>query len=429
MDPVKLVVTGYLVYVVVGAFLLLLPFSRMSRISFLDNLFVSTSAVSTTGLSTVDVGANYTFFGQLVILCLIQLGGVGYMTFSSFVILTSRKKLSETANGVASTVFSIPSNFRIEKFIVSVVLFTFFFELFGAASLYYIFKSANIENPLWQAVFHSISAFCTAGFSLFSTGLEQFKMDFWLNVIISVLSIAGAMGFIVCVDIWRKVRGKKRKITLTSKIIITTTFWFIFIGTFMVFVTEDFDVSCTSAQKLQISFFQVMTSITTVGFNTVGISGLTKSTIFLLSVLMIIGASPSGTGGGLKTTTVTSIYGLVKSVIYGNEDVKFWRATIPENRIRVAVASVGFYIATFATGTYLLALTENFSLVDIMFEAASAIGTVGLSLGITGSLSVLGKVIIILMMYIGRVGPLTFGIALFVKPKLIFDDEHTDLAI
>lgn len=428
-DPVKLVVAGYILYITIGALLLLLPFSRRSEISCLDSLFISTSAVSTTGLATVEVCSNYTFFGQLVILCLIQLGGIGYMTFSSFVILTSKRKLPETANGIASTVFSIPRNFKIEKFIVSVVMFTFVFELLGAISLYYIFKNANIENPLWQAIFHSISAFCTAGFSLFATGMEQFKTDFWLNAVISVLSIAGAMGFIVCVDIWRKLRGKKRKITFTSKIIITTTFWLLFIGTFLVLVTENFDAGCTPAQKLQISFFQVMTSITTVGFNTVTIAGLGKSTIFLLAMLMIIGASPSGTGGGLKTTTFTSIYGLVKSVMFGREEVKFWNVAIPEARIRVAVASMGLYLATFAIGTYLLALTENSRFIEIIFEAASALGTVGLSLGITSSLSVLGKVVIILLMYIGRVGPLTFGIALFVKPKLIFDDEQTDLAV
>lgn len=428
-DPVKLVVNGYLIYIIAGMLLLLLPFAVRLDVSFLDTLFVATSAVSTTGLSPVDVGTHFTFFGQLVILVLIQLGGIGYMTFSSFVILTSKRKLSEKANGVATTVFSIPDDFKIEKFIVSVILFTLLFELVGTAGLYAVFRQANVEAPLWQAVFHSVSAFCTAGFSLFSSGLEPFKANFWLNAVISVLSLTGAMGFIVCVDVWQKIQGKKHKVTFTSKIIMTTTFWLIVIGTFLVFVTEPFGEGYPPALRLQMSFFQVMTSVTTVGFNTVGTAELAKSVIFLTAILMIIGASPSGTGGGLKTTTFTSIYGLVKSVLLGREEVRFWRAMVPETRVRVAVASMGLYLSTFAIGVYLLTLTEELPFIEILFEGASALGTVGLSLGITGSLTVLGKIVIIALMYIGRVGPLTFGTALFVKPKLIFDDEKTDLAV
>lgn len=428
-DPVKVVLTGYFSYIILGCFFLCMPFMHKVAAPFLDNLFISASAVSTTGLTTVDVNSTYTFLGQLVILVLIQLGGIGYMTFSSFVILTSKKQLTDEVSGIAKTVFSIPKNFHIEKFIKSVMLFTIVFELIGAAGLYVIFSRNGVEHAVWRAIFHSVSAFCTAGFSLFSNSFESYSGHVWLNVIISALSLIGAMGFIVCVDIWRKMRGKQKKVTLTSKIIITTTFWFLTIGTFLVFVTEPSISHYSPDKRLMMAFFQVMTSITTVGFNSINVASLSKSVLVLTGVLMIVGASPSGTGGGLKTTTFSSMFGLVKAVMQGKKEVTFWKAPVPDDRIRVAVASIGFYLSTFAVGTYLLALTENSAFIALMFECASALGTVGLSMGITSSLTVLGKLIVIILMYIGRVGPLTFGVAVFVKPLLIFDDEQSDLAI
>ena len=195
------------------------------------------------------------------------------------------------------------------------------------------------------------------------------------------------------------------------------------------FLTESYGAGVSPDNRILFSFFQSMTALTTVGFNTVTVSTMSKSAIMLICILMIIGASPSGTGGGLKTTTFSAIWGLMKSTIRGDKNIRIWGARVPEDRVRTAVATLSFYISTLVVGTYLLALTENGTFLDIFFEAASALGTVGLSMGITTALTVLGKLVIILMMYIGRVGPLTFGAALYVKPELIFDDEKTDLAI
>jgi len=195
------------------------------------------------------------------------------------------------------------------------------------------------------------------------------------------------------------------------------------------FLTEIYGGGVANENRLMYSFFQAMTAFTTVGFNTVAISTMSKSAIMLICILMIIGASPSGTGGGLKTTTFSAIWGLMKSAIKGDRKVRIFGATVPDDRVRMAVATLSFYISTLVIGTYLLMLSEQGLFLDIIFEAASALGTVGLSMGITATLTVLGKLIIILMMYIGRVGPLTFGMAFYVKPELIFDDEKTDLAI
>lgn len=428
-NPVRLVSVGYLIYITVGWALLCLPWSLKQPAHPLDHLFTATSAVSTTGLSTVTVPDTYTFFGQLVILTLIQLGGIGYMTFGSFVILSTRRQFEERQRNLMQTVFSIPKDFKIERFIVSVVWFTVIIELVGAAALYPVFVRSGAPDPLWQAVFHSVSAFCTAGFSLFGTSFEAYRGDVALNLVITALSILGAVGFIVCVDLWRVLRGKTRTATLTTRIIIAATSGLLVTGTLLIYLREPFAAQYGNGQGLLCAVFQAMSALTTVGFNTVPIGVLSQPALMVLLVLMVIGASPSGTGGGLKTTTFSAIVGLVRSACRGERDVRFWGAAIPDERVRTAVATLSFYIATLTVGTYLLTLTESQAFLHLVFENASALGTVGLSMGITSSLSSLGKVVVILMMYVGRVGPLTFGMALFVKPELIFDDEKTDLAV
>ncbi len=429
--PMNLVIYGYVSYIVLGAIVLLLPFSQANPVSILDNLFVSTSAVSTTGLSPIDIDDDYTHIGQMVLLVLIQFGGIGYMTFSSFVILTSKKEMTDGRKHISRTVFSIPENFIIERFVTSVIVFTILIEAAGAVGLYFVFSSHGVEYPLWSAIFHSVSAFCTAGFSIYGSNLTEFRGDFWLNFIISCLSFAGAIGFIVFVDLWRRIRGKQERLSLTSMIIIRTTFWLVILGTIMIFITETSLYDLPVWERIMASFFQVMTSLTTVGFNTIEIGALARSVLLLTAIFMIIGASPAGTGGGLKTTTFTTVIGLTRSVIKGKRTVTFWKATIPADRVKTAVATLGLYITSLALGVYLLMMTEaaRVGIMDIFFEAASALGTVGLSVGLTSNLSVMGKLIIILLMFIGRVGPLTFGVAIFVKNKLIFDNKRTDLAI
>lgn len=429
LHPIKLVLIGYASYVLLGWVLLCLPFSqRVPSPTPLDHLFTACSAVSTTGLATVSTSGSYSLFGQIVILLLIQLGGMGYMTFSSFVLLSRRRTLSEARLEVGRTVFSLPRNFVIDKFIRSVIVFTVILEGIGTVALWFAFRRHDVEYPLWNAVFHSVSAFCTAGFSLYDTSLEAFRDDFWVNAILIFLSYMGALGFIVCVDVWRRITGKVEHVTLTTKIILHTTFWITLVAVAVFFVSEPSLQTMPTDKRLLASFFQVMTALTTVGFNTVPISGLSHASLLLVSMLMIIGASPSGTGGGLKSTTFSAIIGIIKSTLKGDKEVRFWKRQIPEERLRAAVATFCMYFLMLFLGTYLLTLTEQAPFHGIVFEAASALGTVGLSTGITATLSNVGKLIVTGLMFIGRLGPLTFGLALFFTANAL-QPEHEDIAI
>ena len=429
LHPTKLVVLGYLSYVVVGWALLCLPFARRVAVGANDNLFTAMSAVSTTGLVTVSISDSYTPFGQGVVLVLIQLGGVGYMTFGSCLVLSRKKELTSTRGGIGQTVFSLPQSFRIDKFIRSVIVFTAVIETAGALALYGIFRAAGDPSPAWNAVFHSVSAFCTAGFSLFNASFESYADHAGLNLVIAGLSYLGAVGFIVCVDCWRRFTGKVQRITLTSKIILWSTFWLSLLGTLLILVGEPTLRELPPGQRLVAAFFQSMTAMTTVGFNTVSIGELSKATLLLLTVLMVIGASPSGTGGGLKSTTFTAILGVMRSALRGHGEVRFWGRSVPAERVWTAVAGLGFYLLLLIAGTYLLELTESAPSDQLLFEAASALGTVGLSTGVTAGLTGLGKLIVTFLMFCGRLGPLTFGMALFFRSGFQGEQEDADLAV
>jgi trk system potassium uptake protein TrkH len=430
LPPARLVFLGYLIYGSIGWLLLSLPLSvKRNTGAGLDHLFVSISALSTTGLSTLSVSDDYTWFGQVVILALIQVGGLGYMTLGSFILLSRKNELSGLRAEIGRAVFSLPAGFRIDKFIRSVIRFTVVIELMGVAAFYFLFWRAGVKDPLWSAVFHSVSSFCTAGFSLYNNSFESFAGDFWINLVIALLSYAGAIGFIVFVDYWRMARGKAEQVTMTSKIIVGITIWLSIIGTALIFLGEPSLQKLPAADRLIAAFFQCMTAMTTVGFNTVPIGGMAKASLLVLIVLMVIGASPAGTGGGLKTTTFSAVLGVMRSAMTGGTEVRFWSQTIPLERIWMALASAGFYLAALVIGTYLLSLTETSSFEALMFEAASALGTVGLSMGITSSLSELGKFIVVMLMFCGRVGPLTFGAALFLRSAAGTKTLDNDLAV
>jgi len=417
LPAAKLALLGYLSYSLVGWLLLCVPFvQRGAGVRAIDNLFTCVSAVSTTGLVTVSVADSYNIVGQIIVLALIQLGGIGYMTLGSFVVLSRKTELSATRTAVASTVFSLPESFRIDKFIRSVIYFTVAIEMAGVVALYLIFRSHHEPHAMWSAAFHSVSAFCTAGFSLNNNSFEGYAGDFWLNLTISALSCLGAVGFIVCVDYWRMFRRKVKHVTLTSKVILWSAFWLLTIGTVLIFLTEPSIETLPLDRRLLAAFFQAMTSMTTVGFNTISISSISRATLLLITVLMVIGASPSGTGGGLKSTTFSAMVGVMRSALRGQDQVRFWNRPVPQARIWVATASLGFYLLMLVAGTYCLELTEKFSFEKNLFEAASALGTVGLSTGITADLSNLGKLVITFLMFCGRLGPLTFGIAVFARP-------------
>lgn len=414
LHPLRLVVLGYSSYILLGWLVLCLPWLHQTPgVGWLDHLFISASAVSTTGLTTVSTADTYNFAGELVVLILIQLGGLGYMTLGSFLVLSVSGALSPVREKISATALSLPAGFEVKSFLKVICWFTLAIEIAGAIALYPVFVAHHAPQPVWQAVFHSVSAFCTAGFGLFNDSFESYRDDTRLNVIIMLLSYAGAIGFIVFADLWKSITRRQPHVTLTTKVILTSTVFISAVGTVLFALDEPTVQSLAPFQRWLASLFQVMTASTTVGFNTVPIGALSASSLFLLTIVMLIGASPSGTGGGLKTTSVTALWASMVSVIRQRDVVTFLRKEIPRTRLRAATANLMFYALTLNAGIYALALVEESPLPDLMFEAASALGTVGLSRGLTGTLTPLAKGIIIALMWIGRIGPIVLGMALF----------------
>jgi trk system potassium uptake protein TrkH len=411
--PAKLVLAGYALYMLIGWALLSLPVAQSVPVSPVDNLFTSVSAVSTTGLVTIDPGTSYTFLGELIILFLIQAGGIGYMTLGSFIMLATVKHLSPLRERLARTAFTLPENIVTGHFLRTVVIFTLTVEAAGAIALYFLFSSAGVNDPLWSAIFHSVSAFCTAGFSLNTNSLESFRGDIGVNAVISALSILGAMGFLIVWDVWRSVSTRHLSLSFTSIVILRLTAAFLAAGTAILSIVDPGIAALAFPERLLAAFFQTMTAMTTVGFNTHPISTLAPAAIVVLYFLMAVGAAPSGTGGGLKMTTFAAMVGLVRSTLRRQKEVTFFGRAIPDERVRVAAASSAYLVMLMTPAVFALSLTETDKAFEILlFEAFSALGTVGLSMGITGTLTEWGKAIIILLMFAGRLGILTFGIAL-----------------
>lgn len=429
-NPAKLLVFGYALYMLVGFGLLSLPWMQSEAVRTIDNLFIAVSAVSTTGLVSVDPGSTYSFWGELVVLLLIQAGGVGYMTIGSFAVLATQERLSPVREKVTKAAFSLPEGVKPAQFIRTVILFTLICEAIGALVLFFMFSDAGVENPVWSAIFHSISAFCTAGFSLNATSFEAFRDHAGINIVISSLSLFGAMGFLIIWDIWRNFTSRAFHLGFTSKVIIRMTLAFLVIGTVLLFVVEPSIAALPPHERLLASFFQTMTASTTVGFNTHPIGAMGYATLIVLFFLMAIGASPSGTGGGLKTTTFAAMLGLLRSTLKQRDGIRFFKRAIPPARLQAAGASFFYFIVLLFVALFFLSLTEpGVSLEVLMFECISALGTVGLSMGVTGDLSTLGQLIIIVLMTAGRVGILTFGIAIAMHDETEDEVEDNELLL
>lgn len=430
-DPIRLVVLGYLSYVLIGWVLLCLPVSHQTAgVSALDHLFTAASAMSTTGLATVSTADTYTFFGELVVLALIQAGGLGYMAIGSFVVLTVSGRLTRVRERVGGAAWALPQGFEMGTFLRTMIWFTFVVEALGALALYVgVFLPRGVTQPVWQAVFHSVSAFCTAGFGLFNDSFESYRGDVVLNAIIMALSFLGAIGFIVVVDAWRSLKERRVRVTLTTRIILLSTFWIVAVGSVLFFLDEPSVRALPVGERWMVSIFQVMSASTTVGFNSVPIGALSASSLLLLTLAMMIGASPAGTGGGIKTTTFTALWAVMASVIRRKTVPEFLGKEIPVARVRVAMAGTMFYCLVLAAGVYALALVETAPLADQVFECASALGTVGLSRGITGGLSEWGKLIIIGLMFAGRVGPLVLATAFYTAKPDEKQSPAEDLAV
>jgi trk system potassium uptake protein TrkH len=416
-NPARFLAFGYLSYMLAGWAALMLPFAQATPVRAIDALFIAVSAVSTTGLVTVDPGGSFTAFGEAVILLLILAGGLGYMTLGSFAVLALRHRMSPSRERGAKVTFGLPDGVRAAGFVRAVILFSFTTMTLGALALWPLFQAAGLPAPLWQAVFHAVSAFCTAGFSLLATGMEPFRDDLAVNIVISTLSILGALGFLVVVDLWQRVRGEARPLMFSSAVILRITLVLILGGALFLGLFDPGISAIEGPGRWYAAFFQAMTASTTVGFNTVPIAGIGAATVMVLALLMLVGASPAGTGGGLKTTTFAVILAQMLSVLRRKPETRLFGYAIPPARQSLALASLGFYLALLLVSATLLLLTEAGARFEIvLFEAISALSTVGLSMGITGSLTDPGKLIVTLLMFAGRVGILSFALAVALRP-------------
>jgi trk system potassium uptake protein TrkH len=355
------------------------------------------------------------------------------MTFTSFVLLSNKNNIKHWRERILNAEFSMPEGFDLRDFVRSVIVFTVVIEILGAIAFFIAFKIAGVDTgfAVWSSIFHSISSFCTAGFGLYNNSFEGFADNTFINVIISVLSIAGALGFIVVLDVWQRFRGLRDKLTYTTKVICGVFLFGVAFAAIIIFFFEPSVAGMGLYDRVWVSFFQSMSAITTVGFNNIPMGVLSVPVVLALCFVMYVGSSPSGTGGGLKSTTFAAITGVVWSKIRGHHKVQFFGSRIPEARTSVAVSSFIFYTGFIFLAIFLLSFSEQTPLQNIMFEVISAISTVGLSAGITGGLTAFGKIVIISIMFIGRLGVLTFGLALLARtstqtPPL---KDETDLAV
>lgn len=424
---------GFLSYVVIGFLVLCIPWLENTDVPVLDHLFTAVSAVSTTGLVTVDIMQTYNFFGQLVIMILIQLGGIGYLTFTTFLILSTTRKMTHWHKRLLKSEFTLPSSIKMKDFLKSVILFTLVMELLGTVLFFIAFKQEDYTffEALWLSAFHSVSTFCTAGFSLFNSGFIDYVDSTYVNFIISFLAIAGSLGFIVVTDFVLWFKDRKHRLSFTTKIVIVGTLCLLTFGFIFFYFFEPVIAQLDGKARWLAAFFQSMTAMTTVGFNTVDFGGFVLPMILVTIFLMYTGASPSGTAGGVKITTLTAVFAIMKSRIRGSKKIIFFGRVIPFERLYIATSSFIFYTSLLFLGTFLLSFTEDIHFEKILFEAASALGTVGLSTGVTGDLSDWGKGIIIVLMFIGRLGVLTFGLAIWSKRVLNEEKtvEEVDIAV
>lgn len=413
MSAVKILMLGYALGILLVFGGLCLPFSQGpdrsgEPLSAMDHLFLATSAVSTTGLITVDPASSYSFVGELILLIGFQLGGLGHMLMGSFLIMSSHGHPSVARVGKA--MFSLPEDFRTFHFIRHVVVFTLLVEGAGAVVFFLAFSGAGVEAPLWAAVFHAVSGFCTVGLSLFPDSLASFQGNPVVVLTMTALNLLGAIGFIVMNDVYTSLRKKDLHMTLTSRVILVATAGGLLLGTFLLLFEPTF-AKLPFGTRLEAAFFHTVSAITTTGFTTFSTSALGSAAVICVLVLMVLGASPSGTGGGLKSTTWSAAIATAHSVIRGRKEVTFFGRTVPESRLRAAFASVTLYFLFFAVGVYTLSLSGRHTTQDLAFEVASALSTVGLSRGITGNLNTWETLALVLLMYVGRLGVISFSLA------------------
>ncbi|HAS17701.1 MAG TPA: Trk family potassium uptake protein [Nitrospiraceae bacterium] len=423
-SPSQVLAAGFFGLIVVGTILLLLPFSSANgySIGLTDAFFTSVSSVCVTGLIVKDTPNDFSFFGQIVIMVLVQIGGLGYMTSSTIFALILGKKIGLRERLIMKESLNVFSLEGLVRFTKAVIWTTFIIEGIAAVLLALRFSyDFPPLNAIYLGIFHSITAFNNAGFSLFSDNLIQYRGDVSVNIVIMGLIILGGIGFIIFSDIYRYIKGEVVSLSLHTKLTIITTVALILIGTILLFLFEGNNIGTlhglTIKDKVLASLFHSV-SARTAGFNTLDVGQMASDSLFMLIILMVIGASPGSTGGGIKTTTFAIMIVALLSTVRGRQDFTAFGRRLPVDLVAKAFLLTTMVSIIIIVSTTILLLVENKSLIATLFEVASAFGTVGLSVGNGGILSLsaifsdLGKFFVALTMFAGRLGPLLMSIAI-----------------
>lgn len=430
MTVSRTICLGFLGVILVGALLLMMPFSLSngSWDSFITALFTSTSAVCVTGLVVVDTGTHYSFWGQLIITVLIQVGGLGYMTATTFLLLLLGGRFKLRYRLAVQQSLDATGLSNVVQLVRSIIATTVLIELTGVFLLMLVFVPEHGFKPgVWEALFHSVSAFNNAGFGLFPDNFIQYVNSPLINLTIPGLVILGGIGYQVIMEtfFWLKhliVKNSQRfSFSLHFKVVTNTTFFLLLGGTIVLFFTELHNSDTLQplgwGGKVMAAWFQ-STIARTAGFNSVDIGKMTNAALFALIVLMLIGASPGGTGGGLKTTTIRVLANCTTTILRGRDEVLLYQRQVPNDIILKAVGGVMGSIVAIVMAIMFITLTDpSLDFIQVVFEVASAFATVGLSTGITAKVSVWAKLVLIAVMYIGRVSILLLMSALLGDPK------------
>ncbi len=416
MSPPLFLLASFALVIAIGTVLLNMPFSSANGepVGWINAFFTASSATCVTGLVVVDTATHWTTIGQVVIITMIQIGGLGLMTFAVMFAMILKKNIGLSDRMIIKEQLNVDGMGGLVKLLKYIVMVTVAIEGIGAIILATKFIPIyGLKTGTWYSVFHAISAFCNAGFSTIVGNIEPYKADWVINITIMLLVIFGGLGFTVILEILERKRFKQ--FTVQGKIAIILSTALILIGAIGFFLLERTNTGTianesTSTQWLQ-SFFQSVVA-RTAGFGSVDLSKMRDATTFLLIAIMIIGGSPGSTAGGFKTTTVAVLFFTTLSVIRGERDTVIFNRKISLEIVRKSLAIIMIGIFLILSIVFVLTITEDASFIDILYETVSAYATVGVSKGITENLTDIGKVILSLTMYTGRVGSLTMAFAL-----------------
>lgn len=429
LNPPRVLAIGFIFLIVIGAVLLKLPVAGGNHVSWIDSFFIAVSATTVTGLGTVDIGSTFTTFGEVVIMVLVQLGGLGLMTFAVMILIMLGRKIGLKQRILIREAFnqtSLGGLIRLVK-----LLFIFSITIEGLAFLLLSERwipEYGWEKGMFYSAFHTVTAFNNAGFSIWPDNLARYVGDPIVNIVISSLFIIGGLGFTVLVDLYYK--RSFRMLTLHSKLMIVGTVGLNILAMVVIFLLEYGNTASfgglSLSEKVFGAYFQAA-SPRTAGFLTIPTTDLTTPTILLTMVLMFIGAGSASTGSGIKVTTFIIVLLATLAFLRGKEEVVVFNRTIKKSIIVRALAIIVVSLLTVTIGLFVLTITENQPFLSLLFEVISAFGTVGLTLDLTPHLTASGKVVIMILMFIGRIGPLAFAFVFATRKESVVKHPSEDI--